>query len=141
MALNFLAGFYFIKNEPEKGVPYAEKAVELTSEKPNVSNQTRIMYADTLTLLYASVYRLDEAYEMAQKLLDDALKEYASDQKFIASLHYTLAYVLNKMNRLDEALDYAQKSYDVRLQYLGEFDNDTKLTETLLNEIKSKVNK
>jgi len=114
LALNFLAGFYFIKNEPEKGVPYAEKAVELTSEKPNVSNQTRIMYADTLTLLYASVNRLDEAYEMAQKLLDDALKEYASDQKFIASFHYTLAYVLNKMNRLDEALDYAQKSYDVR---------------------------
>ena len=69
------------------------------------------------------------------------LKEYASDQVFIASRHYTLAYVLNRMNRLDEALDYAQKSYEVRMQYLGEFDDETKRTKMLLNAIKSKANK
>ena len=137
-ALNSLAFFYFLKNEPEKGVPYAEKVLASISKNPNVSNKSRIEETDTLALLYASVGRLEEAYKMAQELLDDALKEYASDQKFIAKRHYTLAYVLNKMNRLDEALDYAQKSYDVRMQYLGEFDDDTKRTEELLNEIKSK---
>ena len=137
-ALNSLAFFYFLKNEPGEGIPYAEKVVELISNNPNVSNRSRIEETDTLALLYASVNRLDEAYKMAQELLDDALKEYASDQKFIAKRHYTFAYVLNKMNRLDEALDYAQKSYDVRMQYLGEFDDDTKRTEELLNEIKSK---
>ncbi|SHL65719.1 Tetratricopeptide repeat-containing protein [Fibrobacter sp. UWT2] len=137
-ALNSLAWFYFLKNEPEKGVPYAEKALDLISKNPNVSNRTRIDDADTLILLYASMGRLKEAYEMAQQLLNDALKEYASDQKFIANRHYALAYVLNKMNRLDEALGYAQKSYDVRMRYLGEFDEKTKRTEKLLNEIKSK---
>ena len=84
---------------------------------------------------------LKQLHEMAQQLLNDALREYASDQKFIAARHYALAYVLNRMNRLEEALDYAQKSFDVRVQYLGNFDNDTKLTEMLLNEIKSKANK
>ena len=140
-ALNSLAFFYFLKNEPEKGVPYAEKVLALISKNPNVSNKSRIEETDTLALLYASVGRLEEAYKMAPQLLNDALKEYASDQKFIAKRHYTLAYVLNKMNRLDEALDYAQKSYDVRMQYLGEFDDDTKRTEELLNEIKSKCGK
>ena len=73
--------------------------------------------------------------------MNDALKEYASDRKFIAKRHYTLAYILNKMNRVDEAWDYAQKSYDVRMQYLGLFDESTKRTEELLNEIKSKCGK
>jgi tetratricopeptide (TPR) repeat protein len=138
-ALNALAKFYLIKNEPEKGTPYAEKVVNLVSKNPNVSNKSRIEETDTLVLLYASEGRLDEAYEMARQFLNDALKEYASDQRFIASRCYTLAYVLNKMNRFDVASNYAGKAHNICVKCFGPSDDSTKRAEKLLNEISDKL--
>jgi tetratricopeptide (TPR) repeat protein len=113
--------------------------VNLVSKNPNVSNKSRIEETDTLVLLYASEGRLDEAYEMARQFLNDALKEYASDQRFIASRYYTLAYVLNKMNRFDVASNYAGKAHNICVKCFGPSDDSTKRAEKLLNEISDKL--
>ena len=138
-ALNTLAWLYFLMGDPANGIPLAESVVNRIKGNKNVDVVDRIEYADTLTLLYASAGQLDKAYKWAQKLLKKSLEVKPDDMEFVADRHYTFAYVLNKMNRLNEALVYAQKSYDVRLQYLGEFNDDTKRTKDLLNEIKSKL--
>lgn len=141
-ALNSLAWAYFLKGSPEKGIQYAEEMKNKMENNPNVSERTKINDLDTLALLYASANHLNEAYELATKLLQDTIAQYATDEKFIAARQYALAFVLNKMDKQSEALDLAQKAYNTRLKYLGEFNEATKRTYDLLTEIKCKeINK
>ena len=141
-ALNSLAWAYFLKGTPEEGIPYAEEMKNKMVHNPNVGERTRINDLDTLALLYASANRLNDAYELATKILQDSITQYATDEKFIAARQYALAFVLNKMDKQSEALDLAQKAYNTRLKYLGEFNEATKRTYDLLTEIKCKeINK
>jgi hypothetical protein len=135
-ALNLLAWAYFLKGAPEEGIPYAEEMKNKMKNNPNVGEWTRISDLDTLALLYASANRLEKAYELATTLLQKARAQYATDEKFIAARQYALAFILNKMERFVEALDYAQKAFDVRMKYLGEFNEATKRSKKLLDEIK-----
>ena len=139
-ALNLLAWAYFLKGAPEEGIPYAEEMKNKMKNNPNVGEWTRISDLDTLALLYASANRLEKAYELATTLLQNARAQYATDEKFVADRQYALAFVLNKMERFVEALDYAQKAFDVRMKYLGEFNEATKRSKDLLDEIKEKMN-
>ena len=135
-ALNSLAWAYFLKGTPEEGIPYAEEMKNKMENNPNVGERTRINDLDTLALLYASANRLDEAHELATKLLQETLVQYATDEKFIAARQYALAFVLNKMGKGPEALDLAQKAYNTRLKYLGKFNEATKRSKELLDDIK-----
>ena len=141
-ALNSLAWAYFLKGASKEGIPYAEEMKNKMETNSNISKHDQITYLDTLALLYASANHLDEAYELATKLLQEALTQYAIDEKFIADRQYALAFVLDKMGKQSEALDLAQKAYNTRLKYLGEFNEATKRSIELLTEIKKrKINK
>lgn len=138
-ALNSLAWAYFLKGSPEEGIPYAEEMRQKMACNPNVGKKDLISNLDTLALLYASANRLEDAFALAKKLLKDSMEWNPMDEIFIASRHYALAYILNKMDKYDEALDYVQKALDVRKKYLGDFNEATKRVVALLEEIK--VNK
>ncbi|WP_297701714.1 tetratricopeptide repeat protein [uncultured Fibrobacter sp.] len=137
IALNSIAWSYFLKGDSQEGLVYAKEMKDKIENNPNIGKKDSIDYLDTLALLYATTNQLDKAYELAKNLLNDTELLYGTNQKFLASRYYALAFVLNKMNRKSEALPLAQKAYDTRMQYLGAFNEATKRAETLLKELQS----
>ena len=80
-----------LKNNPEKGVPYAEE-MKTEIEKNSVFDKSfRINRLEILVFLYASTNRLNEACHLAEQLLQEALSLECVDEALVAECQYTLA--------------------------------------------------
>ena len=138
-ALNSLAWAYFLKGTPDEGIVYAEEMKVKMDENPDFGLKEQIGNLDTLALLYAQAGRFEESFSLALKLLNDSQEKYPSNKEFISDRHYALAFVLNKMERYNEALEYCNKSLEVRKNLLGEFNEATQRAQSLMEEIKENL--
>ena len=138
-AMNGVAWTCFLSGKFLEGIPYIESCLTL-GDICGVNSENSVYYRDTQAMLYANAGRCDEAVVIAKELLDIANKDFADDVSFVASRNYTLAYCLEKAGKKQEALPYAEKAYELRMEKLGEENNDTKEAQELVEKIQKEEN-
>ena len=138
-AMNQVAWGCFLSGKFLEGVLCIEKCVSL-GKICTINPKSSISHRDTQAMLYANVGRTDEAVVIAKELLDIANKDFTKDTSFVATRNYTLAYCLEKAGKKYEALPYAEKAYELRMEKLGEENNDTKEAQELVEKIQKEEN-
>ncbi|CAF1241071.1 unnamed protein product [Rotaria sordida] len=85
---------------------------------------------ERLAKLMFTIRQFDKAQQIYENILE---KTSSNDSLQLAFIYHQLGYVNNEKGNLNKALEYFQKSIEIKANYLPEHYNDPQLADTYLN--------
>lgn len=83
----YIASAYINLSQPEKGVPFAKKAIELAQ-----TSQERFMARNILSVGYAKLSKLDEAIQLQETIISEAQRENQINTELAARFNLSTFY-------------------------------------------------
>lgn len=83
----YIASAYINLSQPEKGVPFAKKAIELAQ-----TSQERFMARNILSIGYAKLSKLDEAIQLQETIINEAQRENQINTELAARFNLSTFY-------------------------------------------------